>query len=818
MIYQRIQGRTETGYKIKGNFKAVDSEDKCFSCFVDYIGDIETKDNPEMYFGYNERLSDGRNVFVVGKNALAVSNNEDSVFTRGSQMSHKYIYADEDYDEILKNPKLAVSVENFYTSMNEYNENNEVMAQPKYKNFPDYELVEMATKYGITEDRLIDFVYALCTTIFDIEQRLYIALPDVSDGELDYAKHFIGKLMDCMPMFLKRRFGFVSCFASNDYSKAYALPVGISCVFHKNNFADTGLCEYCFDKASGSYYSVELNPMVENFIVAISDYIFNGDRKNLDFFEQIDSLYMNVTNISFEVVVAYYVRSKSENIGEILWSNKLLWRSGINTLRKLLLIEGEEFIENNIFSENDYKLKVVRVLLNVIDNAEFQKNVADCVCSKAQGEWETGYVFEFISEISKPVRADDGKSYEEKTTARFGCVFENELYNNAEYIELATREIINVIEENIITLQGLEEKTRKIIEIADEYNQKGYAVIKSSYFQNNLFEYIRPISFNGINLKTRKIVYEFALEKEGWKDLLINAEKDTFERLMIIAQDEEQLSLCRSQLKENNNEILNEFVKPFAISDNTGAIQEGIVNKFKLELFMNELDCLAGNPKGMMDFLIVNRGSQIYIKYFNSVEEKIKTWFTNTYSMDINNKDSMEAFAFFLGELERKKGINVACSFFKKVVEIQLLNVRNYTQEPAERISAFIRNFFSSMNMNSFMESTKKEYKVCLNNLLVDWHQLKTDDVVELSRIVKEYLNIDSISRYMDRAFYKGKFISELFVDSEYMKAIKISPREIVKFYEKNIDDSSYQQKNHVINDDSNSTKNKLFGFFKGKK
>lgn len=792
MIYQRIQGRAESGYKIEGDFRAVDRNDEQFSSFVNYISDFEDKTHPEMYFCHNANLGDGGHAFVIGKNTFEAPREDNGVFTRESQMSHKFIYTDESCDDILNNMSRAAAVDNFYTSMAAYEDKGGTTEEPHYSPFPQGSPEEAGLRYGITERRYNDFVYALCTTAFDTGVRLYITLPDATDEEVGYGKLFMSRLMDNLPMFIKRRFGFVSYFPSNEAMRTRELPVGISCVFTKNsrrNQDNLNACEFYFDNVNGRFFSVELNPAVEDFIRILSDYIFKEDRRYQELFEDIDRLFMDIPDISFDAVVAYYIRSHAEGVGELLWADKLLWLSGAEPLRRILLTESEAYIKNYIFSKDERKLKVIRVLLNVINDEEFQRNIADYVCSVYQDQgWKPGNISNFMADIARPVRDKGGKTHEEKTIARFDVIFNDELYKNPDFTELATREIIFDIDDQTASIQNMEGRTDKILDLVKWYMDKGYTAIEGEYFQRVFFDYIRPIAFNGSNLKTRKQVYDFVSGISIWNVFREVVTDDIRKMLMHIAKDGSCLDQCRAQIKADNSEILTGLIKPFAEADHTGIIQEGIVAKFEYDCLMDELGQNKGDIVWMIHFLKEDRNREMYRKHFRAIsEDMIMPRFCSPANMDVTNPHHMNALVEYLLDVKEmnRNGEDLACKLFGRVAEALLLNpAANRSRNPAARISSFIKGFFSNINLQAIVnKGLQKKCRDCLKNMLMDWHKLQSSDLDELAAVAKEYLGVASISGFIDRDYYKENVLRSILEGTIYLELIKSSPQTMVIKY-----------------------------------
>ena len=788
MIYLRLQGRKNEGYSVNGNITDIDENDKHFSSFVDYIDDVTENNMLEMYYGHPSYTESAGAVYAVGRNVLVSDRIEAGRMLRSYQLSHKFIYADKDYDALIGSFGYAARVANFCTSMDEYENNEAAYAQPVYYEAVNDDLRQLAARYGITDGRYADFVFALATAAFDPYCRLYITLPENTEQETELAKRFTAALMDALPSFLKRRFGFITYFPFNDDETLNrVLPMEISCVFVKRsnrNRDNIANCEFYFDATTEQYYSVELGDKPQEFVKLIADYIFYGDRSRQELFDSIDKVFKDGRELSFDTVIAFYIRNNYESAGEFMWACRMIRSKATDAAREMFYGECLNNIRGTMPSTDP---KYMRALVNAVNDPDFQSDVADEICAYYnRSDMPAGSVKAFVDSFAIPARHKEGKSYEEKSVEQFKRVFEHELFNNENYTRLATREILSLADEGVQKGYAKEDKLGNVLKAVGSFIGSS-RILQQEIFQRSLFDYIQPLAFDELEVRQRKTVYDFAAQNE---QLMPRFASLVYERIMsdvmCIADSEEYIASCAADIKANGGAILTGMIEPLSLRDESGTIKTNLVDRFRRERFKSELELTLKLKDVMQTSSFLHRDDsnvENYFNYFDDVYEDIKQQFMSYIIFEANNRDQMAAFITFLGEIRlRNNGDMTKClSCFTDVVYAHVFEANTALVE-CERLASFINFFFG----NYFWDKQGVGYEAFarrLDEYLRYLHALSDVDSVRLSEAAKQYLGVDDTTVYLKSAGGGTSGFSRLIEESSYSDLIKKSPKTMLAEY-----------------------------------
>ncbi|GEM_PF-5590988 len=769
MIYHRVQGRLAEGYKVLGDFKKIDSEDICFNGFVNYVFDAREETRPQMLFGYPSLSENGESVYVIGENLMV--GGKDEVFVRESHFSHKVIFSDEDYFSLTKDMTSVPYVNGLCKNI----ENFDQSRPPKitFSNHTVGDLAALASVYGINEDNYFDFVYGLCITAFDKDTKLYIAVADNDEESIEGIKHFISTLIDALPMFLRKRFGFVTYFPSNDISKTDILPKGVNCVFIKStrkNSNNYSVCDITFDKPHGYAYYAQTEAIDEDIVFLLCDKIFKGDHSSDKLFEEIDRLFPPKYETSFETIVAYYIRYNYQSIGELYWADKVLWLSGIPEIRELMIEEDTVNAKDNLFKEDS---KIARVKLNIIDDRDFQREISRELCRKFKPEDET--VEEYFSRLSKPISSNNGESYEEKTVSLLREEFEYVLFNEEEFVSLAFGEIGKELKKAVGSANGTDEKTKAIIEVLKKYDKNKCMLMP--VLQDGIFAYISGEILSDNSLYSRKMLHDYCNENPEFGTLSRRLYEETDAFLTEIAQNEEYLAAYTPVLM--SEEIGNTFLMSFA--EKNSIIKAGISDKLKLDILIKRFNDADSFKSKMLVLTKDSDSEELYNDYFPSFSPTLRFLAKSPDFTDIRDKEALTFLCLFLNDDYR---------FEKDHIEEDLREIINghllETDMPGS-----MKNLFENMFKEEFFEGTPilDMLKETADEILKKKKAIKVVDKTlfgELNSLVHEYLDtpmhrVYNINNYIDRSYYKTHRLPSIM--GEYVMYINITPSAITAKY-----------------------------------
>lgn len=768
MILHRIQGRADEGYEVRGNFKRIDSEDVCFNAFVNYVDDPRDEVRPQMLYGFPAVTQGGENTYVVGENVI-VGAGEQDVFVRESHFSHRVIYCGEDYENEIGELYKSPYAKGFYKDMKEYEKACEEGRQNgyyiEYDPLPDTSLKDAAKRYGITEDNYFDFLYGLCISAFDKEQKLYIAMPSNSEEDVAQAKEFISLLIEALPPFLRKRFGYITYYPSNDTSKTALLPAGVNLVFIKGsrkNANNYSVCEISFDKQNSYAYYAQADPLEEDIIFMLSDYVFEGDRSNQNFFESIDRLFPPEFDIKFEAIAAYYIRYNYQSPGELLWADKLLWLTGLPTLCDVMIKEDTPTVTEGIFSDDN---KIAREKLNIIDDKNFQRNISKFVCENFDEEKYECTVRTFFEQVSKPITQGERESYEEKTTALLRQEFDDVLFNDTSFATLAAGEIIKAMFEKNVTATTYEQRAEGVREVFLDFKDK--KCMEDVTLQNLLFAVISPEVLNNGSLEVRKILFDMSKDLYNMPEFnrRLYDESDAF--LCSVAADEATLETYKPYLMRDD--ILFDYLAYFA--ERNTEIKDGIVDKLKLDILCVSFN-KAENFKDKMDVLRRNGdSSELFLNNFDFFAPALRSYTLDGRFFDITDRQCLKKFANYL-ETEYFLYEEAARDDFANVFVFHVCDESGiYNIDAPARLEVFLKGFYFADNWKD--AQALSYFKQTADILLCDKKPLRViqkQSVDRLGEMVREHLDdpnrrVENINGYIDIVYYKSHRLASLMGD-----------------------------------------------------
>lgn len=316
MINQFLYGRTQNGFKELSNVGQAGYSQEDVTGFQ-HLWVYELADGcdrnlkPESRSFYVSESAIGLTA-QVGKTTFVPAGTSKESGNRDTTLLHKYLLSGDDFRTLMACPSHIFEERKYCTTVEEAKEyieemSSEIMTAKDGEQFSAAELLEY---FGIPQDRLPEFLYAVLDAAGNVDTRLYIALPEWNKKGTDMALQLCEKILNCLPTFLVSSCGFLTYTKTYHNSQTNMIPRSVKIIFYPNNFENQKKYNviteknYVVDGSAGLFPQVDTNPYTVDMVSAMAEYFMTGEKDNVwyPFFEKFYNMILSDISVAPEAV------------------------------------------------------------------------------------------------------------------------------------------------------------------------------------------------------------------------------------------------------------------------------------------------------------------------------------------------------------------------------------------------------------------------------------------------------------------------------------------------------------------------------------
>lgn len=382
MIYQFIYGRKNEGYcqiNDASNMPFQKSDLLKFESLKSYYfaSEINKMDLPQSYYFYNEDTTCGK-VGILGKTSYVPGRTSKESGDRDTSFLHKYIFIDEDYQKVLKNPELIYKNYIFCNNIDEYNDNkNNIDFKNIERQHTEYEsdINSFFSGLSVNNEMLGKFIYCCLDAFSKHDKRIYCILPSNDKRGSDKAIRLMKLIMSKLPPCIISGVGYLTYSSAIHNAVSNPIPGNISVVFLPRNEENLRYAmkmneqeyDYIFDFMNNISPHIVMSQMANFITNTIVQCIYNQNENGIkSVYDELNKSVYQYKSVDSEFLGAFFL---FVTISKEIKNDK---PNLINNLERIVLaLKGLSVFQNDMTAYgNDLIITVIKALLNRLNYNE----------------------------------------------------------------------------------------------------------------------------------------------------------------------------------------------------------------------------------------------------------------------------------------------------------------------------------------------------------------------------------------------------------------------------------------------------------------